>query len=335
MDDGGAGLLLVGCTVDLGSLGGDYAAATAMNETGVVVGVARTASGAQHGSESMADGLLVYLTAAPTSPQPTASTTAASWWAKHSGAASGRRVQWAPDGTEEPLDLGPGSDASDINEAGTVVGTWRGGPAGVDAYVRDAAGHTSRCPMSPAPSSSSRPTGSTTPVTWWAPPTSTANVAVLWEAPDYQPVVLGAGRPSDVIVEAYDVNDAGDVVGQWRAPRLQSGALLWRAGTHDEVELPVASGDEGSYAAAINYNWSSHGVGAPRRRRPRAGPCAGTQPPGHPSSWATSAAAAQPPLTSPAPATPSGPPPPRLRARAARRCTTPARFTVDAERPSD
>ena len=30
-----AGLLVVGCVVDLGSLGGDYATATAMNETGV------------------------------------------------------------------------------------------------------------------------------------------------------------------------------------------------------------------------------------------------------------------------------------------------------------
>jgi uncharacterized membrane protein len=96
------------------------------------------------------------------------------------------------------------------------------------------------------------------------------NVADLWEAPDYQPVVLGAGRPSDIIVEAHDVNNAGDVVGHWRAPRYLSGALLWRAGTHDEVELPVASGDQGSHAAAINDNgqvtgWARYGVDGPSR----------------------------------------------------------------------
>jgi uncharacterized membrane protein len=83
-------------------------------------------------------------------------------------------------------------------------------------------------------------------------------------------VVLGAGRPSDIIVEAYDVNNAGDVVGRWRAPRFESGALLWRAGTHEEVELPGASGDLGSSAEAINDNgqvagWARNGVDGPSR----------------------------------------------------------------------
>jgi probable HAF family extracellular repeat protein len=78
---------------------------------------------------------------------------------------------------------------------------------------------------------------------------SDRNVPVLWEAPDHEPIVLSE-RAGQTI--AQDINEQGDVSGTWSDIRIFSTALVWRAGTHEEIELPVPEGITASAASAIN-----------------------------------------------------------------------------------
>jgi uncharacterized membrane protein len=165
------------------------------------------------------------------------------------GRAAPGAVAWDPDGTERDLGVGPGSDANDIAEDGTIVGRRTGADGVTEAYVRHPDGTVESLPRLPDTlidvASGLNDAGDVVGYTVSASDGQTK--PVLWAAPDHQPVVLaGSGA-------AADVADDGTVIGNRSDPRgAYVQALLWRPGTHEEVELPQPLGTSRTRVTGVN-----------------------------------------------------------------------------------
>lgn len=249
---GVASLALGGCVVDLGGLGGWYASAHDVNGCRVAVGEATVPDETRlvpHAVRWAPGRPPVDLNGSFEQSRAEAVNDAGVAVGTATIDGQAHAVLWTRNGRSRLLGLGAGSGATDIANDGTIVG-YRLGAYGVpEAFVRDAAtGAVSGLP--PAfPGAGHHATalneggdvvGYATPERW-AP--------VLWEAPDHEPIVLSE-RAGQTI--ASDINERGDVSGTWFAIRIFSTALVWRAGTHEEVELPVPEGVTASAASAIN-----------------------------------------------------------------------------------
>jgi probable HAF family extracellular repeat protein len=256
---GVAALALSGCAVDLGGLGGWYAVAHDVNACRVAVGEA-----------TMSDETSLIPHAVRWSPgrppvdlngsfeQSTAAAVNDAGVAAGSATIDGQThaVVWKPNGRSRLLGLGAGSGAADIANDGTIVG-YRVGASGVtEAFVRDGAtGSVTALPAAfPGAEHYATALNERGDVVGYGRPERWA--PVLWKAPDYEPIVLSERTGRTI---PSDINERGDVSGTWSGIRIFSTALVWRAGTHEEVELPVPEGVTASAASAINN--AGHVVG--------------------------------------------------------------------------
>lgn len=249
---GAAVLALGGCVVDLGGLGGWYAVAYDVNACNVTVGVATVgeeASFVPHAfrwapGRSLVDinGSFEQSTAAAVNDRGVAVGSATIDGQSHA-------VRWKPNGRSRLLGLGAGSAAMDIADDGTIVGDRLGASGVTEAFVRDGTTGTVTAlpPAFPGAAHHATALNERGDVVGYATPDR--GLPVLWEAPDHEPVVLSERAGWTI---ATDINERGDVSGTWRAIRIFSTALVWRAGTHEEVELPVPGGVTASATSAIN-----------------------------------------------------------------------------------
>lgn len=243
-------LLAAGCNVDLGSLGGTDARGLGVNDAGAVVGSARDADDRMHAFRKEPGAPMVDLNgdAVRSSAEAVNAGGVAVGYVVEGDAPAWQdttAVAWQPDGTRVDLGLGVPSSANDINDAGVIVG---GSPGG--AFVREPSGHVT---VLPDPSPSTARTTATAinehgDVVGYSFEVS-GDRPVLWEAPDYVPVLLPT--PTTEAVVANDINDDGTIVGTLTF-RYTSTALLWRAGTHELVELQGGPSAVFSGANAIN-----------------------------------------------------------------------------------
>ena len=219
-----AALLAAGCAVDLGTLGGDYGIAEDVNDAGLAVGTDRTSDEVPHAFRRAPGAAMVDLNGDAVSSRAYA--------VNEAGVAVGEAdlgdgsvaVLWQADGTLVDLGFGRASKATDINDDGTVVGV-----AGRLALLRTAAGEVTILPQAASGALLQAAEGVNEGgdvVGWsigiWGPGTR----AVLWPAPDYQPVVLPQ-PDGDVVAEA--VADNGAIVGNARPRRVPGLAV---AGQH-------------------------------------------------------------------------------------------------------
>jgi uncharacterized membrane protein len=249
---GAAALVLGGCAVDLGGLGGWYAVAHDVNACRVAVGEATVS-----GETSYIPHAVRWAPGRPaldlngSFEQSTAGAVNDAGVAVGSATIDGQThaVLWKRNGRSRLLGLGAGSAATDIANDGTIVG-YRLGPSGVtEAFVRDPATGTVAAlpPAFPGAGHYATALNERGDVVGYATPERWA--PVLWEAPDHEPIVLSERAGQTV---PSDINERGDVSGTWFDIRIFSTALVWRAGTHEEVELPVPEGITASAASAID-----------------------------------------------------------------------------------
>jgi uncharacterized membrane protein len=233
-----AALMVSGCVHDLGSLGGTSANAEALNESGLIVGNAYKPDGTRHAFRVVLGGELVDLGVGQANDVNDAGVIV--------GQADGHAVQWEADGTQVGLGAGANSVAHGVNAVGTVVGD-----AGSEAFVRPAGGPVTMLPHVGEGDvrQSATAVNDHGDIVGYSVALGTGTKAVLWPAPDYQPVVLA--DPVGAEVFANDINSDGAVVGTSWTSRV-SVALVWTAGTHEQVALPLGPDDNFTSAAAIN-----------------------------------------------------------------------------------
>jgi probable HAF family extracellular repeat protein len=240
-------LLAAGCAIDLGSFGGDNAAAQGVNDAGVIVGYANDPGGQQHAFRKAPGSAMVDLNGDAGSSAARSINEAGMAVGYTTTGDAQIAVAWQPDGTQVDLGMGNPSFANDINDAGAIVGVESSG-----AFVRDPSGHVTLLPDL----SASTAIDSATAINDQGDVVGSSfepngPVAVLWEAPAYQPVVLSASTTDQVT--ANDINNDGTIVGT-ATYRYTSTALLWRAGTHEVVTLQKGPSQSWVFsgAAAIN-----------------------------------------------------------------------------------
>jgi probable HAF family extracellular repeat protein len=249
---GAAALALSGCVVDLGGLGGWYAVAHDVNACSVTVGEATVSGESSYVPHAFLwapgralvdlNGFFDQSVAAAVNDRGVAVGNATIDGQTHA-------VLWKPNGRARLLGLGAGSAATDIADGGTIVGYRPGASGVIEAFVRDGAtgAVTDLPPAFPGAGHYATAVNERGDVVGYATPERWA--PVLWEAPYHEPVVLSE-RAGQTIPS--DINERGDVTGTWFSIRIFSTALVWRAGTHEEVELPVPAGITASAASAIN-----------------------------------------------------------------------------------
>jgi probable HAF family extracellular repeat protein len=259
-------IVAAGCVGDLGTLpGGDAATAADINDHGVTVGSSNTTPGGYmwHAFRQQPGGPMVDLNGTFDHSSATA--------VNGSGVAVGSAweggvelaVLWDAEGVAHDLGAGPDSQATDINDDGTVVG-WRKQADGVlMGFVRDAL------------------TGEVAPLPLAVPDSATlyqraaaindngdivghefggsGHVPVMWAAPDHTPVVLPYD-PQYFETNPVDINDDGTIVGnQWAFH--ESWAVFWSGPTHERVVITAAGGN----ASATGVNAEGEIVGLAQR----------------------------------------------------------------------
>jgi len=252
----GMTLAAAGCWSDLGTLGGPGSAATDVNDHGVVVGVSTVDddSSASHAFIRRPGAEMVDLNGDYLATQANAVN-------EHSvivGEAyregvSARAVMWDADGDphELPVPTVYQSGASDLNDAGQVVGSST--PEATNerrAYVYDTTdGELTWLPFG----RDARGVNEGGEIVGTAC-VGTTCVGALWTESDtpgaYDVVALPGvgGRPS---ASAEDINDAGQIVGRGPVPGpVYQAILLWNDPLQPPVEVPVP-GTPYSHAAAI------------------------------------------------------------------------------------
>jgi probable HAF family extracellular repeat protein len=266
-------LVAAACVKDLGTLGdGDYSSATAINDSGVTVGYSNVAPGTAgapwHAFRREPGGPLVDLNGSFASSVASAVNEQgrAVGYAEMDGARYA--VMWDPDGTAHDLGAGPGSEATDIADDGTIIGSriWTdGGPD--TGFVRDAVtGEFSPLPHAVpdgGPVVYQRPFainehGDIVGIECCSPDT----VALLWQGPDHQPVVLSG---QSALARPNDIADDGTIVGA-EFERSWSIAVVWRPGSQEAVRIAPPNSYV-SAATAINdqgeiVGWATQGVGS-------------------------------------------------------------------------
>jgi probable HAF family extracellular repeat protein len=274
-------LFAAGCVIDLGTLGGRFAAATDINERGVTVGWS-TVSGddeRRHAFRSSPGRPLVDLNGSFLQSEALAVNDAGIVVGRAEVAEGDfRAMLW--DRRGRPHDLGAGSDSTavDINDHGTIVGTASQVGGG---FVRDwATGEMESLrglpPSNGIPSGAApeaiNDEGTIVGIAWIYPHAH----GVLWTAGAHEPVVLPqpqTSRPSGgrMHSQARDINNEGTIVGSTSTHGL---AVLWRAGTHEAVDITPADGF--GAASGINDRGQVVGtvddIGAVRWDRPTARP---------------------------------------------------------------
>ncbi len=238
-----AALLAAGCTVDLGTLGGDHGMAEDVNDAGLAVGTDLTSDEVPHAFRRAPGAAMIDLNGDAVSSHAYA--------VNEAGVAVGEAdlgdgsvaVLWQADGTLVDLGFGRASKATDINDDGTVVGV--AGRARLAAHGggrgHDPAAGGLRALLQAAEGVNEGGDVVGWSIGIWGPGTR----AVLWPAPDYQPVVLPQ-PDGDVVAEA--VADDGAIVGNVSSSP-GSRALLWQDSTHPPVEL---GGAAVTHAADVN-----------------------------------------------------------------------------------
>jgi probable HAF family extracellular repeat protein len=267
-------LVAAACVTDLGTLeDGDYANATDINDRGVTVGYSSVTPGEAvfHAFRREPDGPMVDLNGS--FERSIAYAVNENGQAVGYAVVEGARhaVMWEPDGTAHDLGAGPGSEATDIADDGTVIGrrVWTdGGPD--TGFVRDAAtGELSPLPLAlPAGDSFfyQRPAaineqGDIVGIECCDP----NNVGVVWQGPDHRPVVL----PHYLYASPSDIADDGTIVGTEYADRpTYSVAVLWRPGSRERVEIgppdSYTSGATGINDQGEIVGWGTRGVNSNR-----------------------------------------------------------------------
>lgn len=240
-------LLAAGCAIDLGSFGGDNASAYGINDAGVTAGSASTSDGAPHAFRKQPGSAMVDLNG--DADHSVAKAINEAGVAVGDATTDGHQVAvaWQPDGTRVDLGLGAPSWASDINDAGTIVGVASGG-----AFVREPSGQVTLLPDISATTviDAANAINDHGDVVGFSIELE-RNQAVLWEAPDYTPVVLPTDTTEQIV--ANDINNEGTIVGT-ASFRYTSTALLWRAGTHEVVTLKKGPSQSSVFAGAAAIN---------------------------------------------------------------------------------
>jgi uncharacterized membrane protein len=246
--------LTAGCIIDLGTLDGATTSALAINDDGYVVGSAVTAGGESTQAVRWLPGEEEPTRLAGDFVRSQAVAVNDDGLAVGSGGegATVVAVAWEADGTLVDLGLGPATRASDVNDGGTIVGNrWTGDVT--SGWVRAPDGTVTELPRAHGANTESQSAAGINDrgdVVGTELRVSGGRVAVLWEAPDLTPVVISTGTSN---TSASDVNDAGVVVGGWSGGRPGTGGpLLWEAGTHRQVALPLPDGGFFGSASAVN-----------------------------------------------------------------------------------
>jgi probable HAF family extracellular repeat protein len=249
-------LSVAGCAVDLGTLGGTSSFALDINDRGVTVGRSDTADGSTHAfrkrpGRPMRDlnGSFVQSVAVAVNDR---GVVVGQGWVTDTEA---HVVVW--DRRGRPHDLGTGEPA-DINDDGLVVGTRGGDPVVWDT----ATGEVEVLPDPPNPEGRTLyqviPTaindaGAIVGEVWFD--FAIIRDGVLWAAGSHEPVLLprpGArGTSGRWWASPGDINEDGTIAGWATTATSAYGAVVWRAGTHEPVDI-TPPGADSAVASGIN-----------------------------------------------------------------------------------
>lgn len=164
---------------------------------------------------------------------------------------SPRAMRWDADGVAYDLGAGPESYATDINDAGTIVGRRLGGST--RGFVRDAlTGQITDLPA--AFPENHDPTQRVTAINnngdiVGYEAHDGREVPVMWSGPDHTPEVL----PYDPEYRFYrpaDISDDGTIVGTQSLAGVGIFAVFWSGPTHERVVITEAGNR--AYASGVN-----------------------------------------------------------------------------------
>jgi probable HAF family extracellular repeat protein len=245
-------VIATACAFDLGTLGGKTSAATDINDQGVIVGTAENIYGQTHGFKLVPGALMADLHALSSGRSEAKAINEAnvvvgtSGVTQPDGSVVNHAVRWNADNSLTDLGTVPGASAvaTDINDAGVIVGTLTFNDLDTRAFVWSPANPTlTQLPGIGTPYTSAAAINNSRQIVGTAIIGSIPNVqAILW-TPGVTPgsyVATDLGRGTGISA-ANDINDAGTIVGHW-ASELGSNfqnAVRWPAPTHVMEDLPI------------------------------------------------------------------------------------------------
>jgi probable HAF family extracellular repeat protein len=250
-------VLGAGCAVDLGTLGGDFSQANDINDHGVVVGFAFTAGQEQHAYRQAPGHRKVDLNGDFERSEAVAvNSSGVAVGFSTDGEGVARAVLWDRHGVAHDLGVGDGSQATDINDHGVVVGNVTSPAVSQLGWVWDPrSGEVEMLPhawpggedyqQAEAINDAGTIVGNET-----EPPSGTTMGAVMWTGPDHRPVGL-AGSPLDPYAFARDINERGDIVGATTGGPSGDRATVWLAPAYQPLDITPT---DSWYGSAFGIN---------------------------------------------------------------------------------
>jgi probable HAF family extracellular repeat protein len=244
-------VIATACAFDLGTLGGSTSFAADINDQGVIVGTADNIYGQTHAFKLVPGSLMADLHALSSGRSEAKAinesnvVVGTSGVTQPDGTVVNHAVRWNADNSLTDLGTVPGASAvaTDINDAGVIVGTLTFNELDTRAFVWSPANPTlTQLPGIGTPYTSAAAINNSRQIVGTAIIGAIPNVqGILWNpgvSPgSYVPVDLGKGTG---VSAANDINDGGTIVGHW-ATELGSNfqtAVRWTAAAHAMTDLP-------------------------------------------------------------------------------------------------